>query len=117
MTIREKLAFNLAYYRKRAGYTQKTAAEQLNTKITTISSWERGVSQPNADMLVSVALLYKVSLSDLCGIDYDMKITAEEKELIDAFRAHPEHQTSIRVLLGIREKKDYQVPDAMQIGG
>ena len=113
MTIREQLAINLAFYRKRAGYTQKTAAEALGTKITTISSWERGVSQPSADMLVSIAFKYKVSLSDLCGIDYTEAFSADEKEIIHAFRAHPEHQASIRVLLGLdggkmsaREKLD-----------
>lgn len=104
MTVRERLALNLAYYRKRAKLTQKAAAEKLGSKLTTISSWERGVSQPDADMLVSIAILYKVSLSELCGMDDD--ITSEERELIRAFRAHPEHQTSIRALLGIREKKD-----------
>lgn len=113
MTVREQLAINLAFYRKKAGYTQKTAAKELGTKLTTISSWERGVSQPSADMLVSIALKYKVSLSDLCGMDYTETFSAEEKELIYAFRSHPEHQASIRVLLGIdggemsvREKLD-----------
>lgn len=38
MTIREQLAKNLAYYRKKAGFTQKEAAKRLGTKLTTISS-------------------------------------------------------------------------------
>lgn len=112
MTIREMLAKNLAYYREKAGFTQKSASEALQTKPTTISSWERGVSQPSADMLVSIAVLYKVPLSILCGMDYETKITGEELELIEAFREHPEHQTSIRVLLGIREKKDHLLQDS-----
>ena len=112
MTVREMLTKNLAYYREESGHTQKSAAEALKTRPTTISSWERGVSQPSADMLVEIALLYKVPLSVLCGIDYDMKYTAEEMELIKAFRNHPEHQASIRVLLGVREKKDNLVQDA-----
>lgn len=111
MTVREQLAKNLAYYRKKAGFTQKTAAEALATKLTTISSWERGISQPSADMLVTIAMTYKVSLSDLCGFDYDMEITADEKELIRAFREHPEHQISIRALLGVREKKDFAIQE------
>lgn len=113
MNIREQLSKNLAYYRKQAGFTQKTAAAELGTKLTTISSWERGVSQPDADMLVSIAMLYHVKLSDLCGMDYNMEITPEEHELIKAFRAHPEHQTSIRALLGVREKKDSDVSKAI----
>ena len=34
MTIREQLARNLAFYRKKSGYTQKAAAEKLGTKLT-----------------------------------------------------------------------------------
>ena len=103
MTVREQLAHNLAFYRKKAGHTQKTAAEALGTKLTTISSWERGVSQPSADMLVAIAFEYRVSLSDLCGMDYSEKYTPEEKELILAYRKHPEHHASIKVLLGIAD--------------
>lgn len=106
MTVREMLSKNLAYYREKAGYTQKSAAEALQTKPTTISSWERGVSQPNADMLVTIALLYKVPLSILCGMDYEMKVTGDEYEILEGFRKHPEHHAAIRVLLGVREKKD-----------
>lgn len=109
MTIREQLARNLGYYRKRAGYTQKIAAEKLGTKLTTMSSWERGVSQPDADMLVSIAMLYRVPLSDLCGMDYDTSITVEERELIYAFRNHPEVQDAVRKLLDVREKKDNSI--------
>jgi transcriptional regulator with XRE-family HTH domain len=101
MTVREQLAKNLALYRKKAGFTQKSAADELGTKLTTISSWERGVSQPSADMLVTIAMTYRVSLSDLCGMDYKQTFTPAEKELIQAFREHPEHQASIRVLLGL----------------
>lgn len=110
MSVRETLARNLAYYREKAGLTQKAAAELLQTKPTTISSWERGVSQPSADMLVTIAFTYRVTLSDLCGIDYQMEFTAEEKELIIAYRKHPEHKNSINTLLGLRGKAE--LPDA-----
>jgi len=42
----------------------------------------------------------------LCGMDYDMNITPEEHEIIEAYRRHPEHHLSIRALLGVREKTD-----------
>lgn len=94
MTIREQLARNLAYYRKKSGFTQKEAAKRLGTKLTTISSWERGVSQPSADMLVSIAMLYKVSLSDLCGADYGYiaPYSPEEQLLIDSYRKADDHE-------------------------
>lgn len=110
MTIRETLAKNLAHYRKQAGYNQKTASIALKTKPTTISSWERGISQPCADMLVAIAVLYKVPLSCLCGMDYDMKVTNEEMELIKAFRNADEFdKMTVLRTLKIVEKKDDQI--------
>ena len=102
MTIREQLSMNLARFRVAAGLSQKTAAEKLNTKPTTISSWERGVSQPSADMLVKIAMLYRVTLSDLCGADYDQKITPEEKDIIMAYRqASDDIKNAVRAVLRI----------------
>lgn len=86
MSIRDQLARNLAYYRKKSGLTQKAAAEKLGTKLTTLSSWERCVSQPSADMLVAIAMLYHVSLSDLCGVDYLVEYSPEEKYMIESYR-------------------------------
>lgn len=106
MTIREQLSKNLSYYRSEAGFSQKTAAEMLKTKPTTISSWERGVSQPSADMLVEIAFLYKVSLSDLCGTDYDPKFSPEEKEMIKAYRAADKlEKEMVNRILGIQDKR------------
>ncbi len=106
MTVRDMLSRNLACYRKEAGLNQTQAAEIIGTKKTTLASWEQGKSQPDADMLVALAMAYHVSLSELCGMDYDMQITPFEMELIRAYRQHPEHQVSINALLDIREKKD-----------
>jgi putative transcriptional regulator len=103
MTIREQLSMNLARFRVLAGLSQKTAAERLDTKPTTISSWERGVSQPSADMLVKIAMLYKVSLSDLCGADYNQQFTPEETEIIIAYRKSSDSDKQvIRRILGIQ---------------
>jgi transcriptional regulator with XRE-family HTH domain len=106
MSVREMLSRNLAYYRKKAGLNQTQAAEKIGTKKTTLASWEQNKSQPDADMLVALAMAYHVSLSELCGMDYDMQITPFEMELIRAYRCHPEHRASINCLLCLREKKD-----------
>lgn len=109
MSVRETLAKNLSFYREKAGYTQKEAAEALGTKPTTLSSWERGVSQPSADMLVDIALKYKVPLSGLCGMDYNMNVSNEEMEIIEAFRNADDYdRTTVRRALGIADKKGEQ---------
>lgn len=107
MTVREELAKNLAYYRKQSGFTLKKSAELLGTKLSTVSSWERGVSQPSADMLVQIANVYQVTLSELCGTDFCPEFTHGEKSLIYAYRKADEaERIVIRRILGIDEKKE-----------
>ena len=110
MSIREMLAHNLAFYRTNAGLTQQSAADLLGTKKTTLSSWERGVSQPSADMLVSIAKAYKVPLSILCGSDYQEEYSPEERMIMRAYRYADELEKMMaRKVLNVREKKDSPV--------
>lgn len=107
MTIRETLSKNLALYRSKAGLTQSAAADLLGTKKTTISSWERGVSQPSADMLVAIAKTYKVPLSDLCGADYIVEYSPDEKLMIEMYRKSDDHEKMvIQKILGALSKGD-----------
>lgn len=53
--------------RKQKGYSQEEAASRLNVVRQTISKWEKGLSVPDADMLIQLAELYEVSVSDLLG--------------------------------------------------
>ena len=53
--------------RKQKGYSQEEAAARLNVVRQTVSKWEKGLSVPDADMLVKLAELYEVSVSDLLG--------------------------------------------------
>lgn len=87
MTVRDTLAQNLASYRKAAGLTQTEAAEKLHAKKTTISSWERGQSQPDADRLVEICAIYRVSLNELCGVNTQpMNLTADERKVVEMLR-------------------------------
>ena len=53
--------------RKQKGYSQEEAAARLNVVRQTVSKWEKGLSVPDADMLVKLAELYEVGVSDLLG--------------------------------------------------
>lgn len=61
------LSKNLKILRKRKGLTQENVAESLNIVRQTISKWEKGVSVPDVDMLVKLAELLEVSVSELIG--------------------------------------------------
>ena len=76
---------NLKIYRKRCGYTQEEAAEQLHIVRQTLSKWEKGVSVPDADLLVKLAQLYDVSVNELLGTTIVETQSKEEeiaKELV-----------------------------------
>ena len=53
--------------RKQKGYSQEEAAARLNVVRQTISKWEKGLSVPDADMLVRLAELYEVTVGELLG--------------------------------------------------
>lgn len=63
------LSKNLKIFRKRKGLTQENVAEALNVVRQTISKWEKGISVPDADMLMKLAEILDVSVSELIGSD------------------------------------------------
>ena len=63
------LSKNLKIFRKRKGLTQENVAEALNVVRQTISKWEKGISVPDADMLIRLAEVLDVSVSELIGSD------------------------------------------------
>ena len=89
--VSSRLSENLAIYRKRAGYTQKTLGAALNVASTTVSTWERNGAQPDADMLFAISKLLNVSVSELYGLDgaqcSGAVLTQTEHELLHLFRS------------------------------
>lgn len=63
------LSKNLKIFRKRKGLTQENVAEALNVVRQTISKWEKGISVPDADMLIKLAEILDVSVNELIGSD------------------------------------------------
>lgn len=54
-------------YRKRAGYTQKEAADALHVTASAVSSWESGRYTPDPQNLSNMADLYGVTIDHLLG--------------------------------------------------
>ena len=67
------MSFNeaLKKARKAKGLTQDDVAQALNTKNTTVSNWETGVSRPDVDMLVSLCRLYGITPNDILEYCYE----------------------------------------------
>lgn len=66
--INGKIANNLTYYRKAAGFTQAELAEKINYSDKSVSKWESGNGVPDVYILLQLTELFGITLNDLvCG--------------------------------------------------
>ena len=65
--INERIAKNLAQYRKAAGLTQLELAQKINYSDKSVSKWESGAGVPDIYILLQLAKLYGVSVDALVG--------------------------------------------------
>ena len=54
---------NLKILRKNKGYSQEQLAVRLNVVRQTVSKWEKGLSVPDAQMLMDIAEVFSVSVN------------------------------------------------------
>lgn len=64
---------NIRKYRKKKGISQEELAVRLHVVRQTISKWEKGLSVPDADILIHMAELLEVPVSKLLGVEVDAK--------------------------------------------
>ena len=60
---------NIKHFRKTRGMSQEEMAVKLNVVRQTVSKWEKGLSVPDADVLIEMANLLDVSVGQLLGIE------------------------------------------------
>lgn len=72
------LGENLKRVREGRGMTQEELAERVHVVRQTVSKWEKGLSVPDADVLVVVAETLGVSVADLIGTDAVQAKSIEE---------------------------------------
>lgn len=98
---------NLKTIRSKKGLTQAELAIRLNVVRQTISKWEKGLSVPDADMLIKIAELFEISVSDLLGakVEYesDKNDVAEQLSRINEQLAIKNHRSKLllKIVLGI----------------
>ena len=54
---------------KRAGYTQKSLAEELGLAVSTVARWSIGEQEPSISMMWKLSEILGCSISELLGID------------------------------------------------
>lgn len=72
------LAENLKALRKAKGLSQEELAARLHVVRQTVSKWEKGLSVPDADLLVRLAEVLEVSVSQLLGAGVPPEAPADQ---------------------------------------
>ena len=74
---------NLKTLRKAKGLSQEELAIRLHVVRQTVSKWEKGLSVPDADLLIRLADIFEVSVSELLGarIENEQEISAVAEQL------------------------------------
>ena len=65
---------NLKQLRKVRGLTQEQLAMKLNVVRQTVSKWKKGLSVPDAEMLIKIAEIFEVSVSSLLGSKIESEV-------------------------------------------
>lgn len=90
-TVKEEIAKNLLFYRKKAGLTQKDLAAKLGVKNTAVSNWESGNNSIDIETLFAACDIFGVTLNDMYG-KYSVKksseavLTDDEARLLETYR-------------------------------
>lgn len=73
---------NLKTLRKEKGFSQEQLATRLNVVRQTISKWEKGISVPDAELLIQLAEVLDVTVSDLLGKKIEITEGQNEKDIL-----------------------------------
>lgn len=73
---------NLKTLRKEKGFSQEQLATRLNVVRQTISKWEKGISVPDAELLIQLAEVLDVTVSDLLGKKIEIAEGQNEKDIL-----------------------------------
>ena len=95
------LAENIHYLRRANGLSQQQLAELLAIPRTTLGDYERGKTEPNVEMLVRLAGIFKVSVDDLIcrsTAELTQEIARGENLRVLAISLDSEHHQNIELV-------------------
>lgn len=111
MTTREYMAKKLHEYRIAKGYSVDVVGAKIGKSGKTISAWEVGRGQPDADKLVELCNLYGVRIADFYSDDVTQGVSLENDEtnLLEAYRELNEEgkRMALSVLAALAKSGDY----------
>ena len=101
---RLKIAELLKEYREAAGLTVRQVEELTGKSYKTVSAWEKGRGQPDADMFLKLCEIYNVpSVGLFFGEDLpEPELAVDERELLESWREATDaaRESALMVLKG-----------------
>lgn len=88
---------NLKTLRKEKEFSQEQLATRLNVVRQTVSKWEKGISVPDAELLVKLAEVLDVTVSDLLGKKIEI---SEERNKMDVLASELAKLNELLVVYG-----------------
>lgn len=86
----EQIAKNIKQYRKKSNLSQQDLADRLHVSRQTVSNWERGVSEPDLNAILSLANVFKIEVVDIIY----------EKRPQDGFQTAKAKRIKLMIILG-----------------
>lgn len=122
---KETLARNLQYFLDKKGIDRNQLCTDLDLKYSTVSEWFQGKKYPRINKIETLANYFGIKKSDLIeesskvklkdnniDVSTHFKISSHERELVVAYREHPESQPVIDKILDIDKPKTFKVMTA-----
>lgn len=107
------LGERLAFLRRRENISQKELGEKLNISHYTISSYEKGRSEPNDEIKVRIASYFNVSMDYLVGlVDQPYPFDRDKGVLYFPQRLPAAFQDFVRDFLNYWEEQDKKAMQA-----
>lgn len=93
-------------YREKSGMSQKELANRLNISNSRVSNWEQGLHRPDAGVLADICRALNISPSELLDVHLSAEeLSSQERKVIEAYRANPDLQHAVNILLGIEKEE------------
>jgi len=102
-----KIGRFIAERRKAHGLTQAKLAEMLDITDRAVSKWERGLSLPDASIMLELCRILQISVNDLlCGevVEVEHRNEQTEKNLLEMIRQKEEadrHLLTAEIYIGV----------------
>ena len=115
--MKDKIAQNIKYFRKKRNFTQRELAEQIGVKHNTVAAWEKGTNAVDIDSLFKICSALNISINSMLDIKKSEsntksqnvpEISDNEISLIEAYRRHPEMHPAIHKMLDINLTESFR---------